>query len=294
MLLCEKFGSESEFISAGEHEIERICAAARDGKPKQRSNNGEARRWNMKDIAARAEKDAAFMKSRGIRWTSIIESDYPPLLREIYDPPVVLFYRGALPVPEKPAAALVGSRRPSPAAARWAYTAARELSLAGVVVVSGMALGIDSMAHRGCVDAAYADGFGENASFGGAVPTAAVFGSSVDEVYPASNRLLARRIVESGGVLLSEYPPGTIPAKWHFPARNRIISGLCRCVVIVEAGEKSGALITAEFALEQGRDLYVAGGADTFGMGTRKLADEGAKIVRNSREIIAELTAGIE
>jgi DNA processing protein len=236
----------------------------------------------MDDIASLARKDAVFMERRGIRWISIVEDAYPPLLREIYDPPAVLFYRGALPPPGKPALAMVGTRKPGAASLRWAYETARDLSLAGVFVVSGLATGIDAMAHRGAVDAAVE---------GTAAPTVAVFGSSVDYVYPASNRSLARRIVASGGVLLSEYPPGTRPAKWTFPARNRIISGLCRCAVVVEAGEKSGALITADFALEQNRSLCVAGcpvdGA--FGAGCRRLAEDGAKVVHKPVDILTEL-----
>jgi DNA processing protein len=250
----------------------------------------------MNEIVSHAGKDAASMKNRGIRWTSIVEKTYPPLLREIYDPPAALFYRGALPPPETLAVAIVGTRKPCPAASRWAYTTARELSQAGIFVVSGMALGIDAMAHRGCVDAASAISF-YGAHGGGedirstAAPTAAVLGSSVDEVYPASNRTLARRIIETGGVLLSEYPYGTAPEKWHFPARNRIISGLCRCTIVVEAGEKSGALITAGFAIEQNRDLYIAGNTNAFGAGAQQLAGEGAKMVYNSGDILAELAS---
>lgn len=299
VILCEKFNVESEFTGLATTEIEEICAAERINASKRRRNKNKTNNWSMDELVALAGKDAASMKSRGIRWTSIVEKTYPPLLREIYDPPAVLFYRGILPAPETFFVAVVGTRKPCPAAARWAYTAARELSQAGVVVVSGMALGIDAMAHRGCVDAASTGGF--YGGYGGAdsgantqstaAPTAAVLGSSVDEVYPASNRALARRIIETGGVLLSEYPYGTAPEKWHFPARNRIISGLCRCTVVVEAGEKSGALITAGFAIEQNRDLYIAGGANAFGAGAQQLAGEGAKMVYNSGDILAELAS---
>jgi DNA processing protein len=301
--LCEKFNVESEFTGLGTTEIEEICDMERINASKRRRNKNKINNWSMDEIVSLAGKDAASMKSRGIRWISIVEKTYPPLLREIYDPPAVLFYRGILPPPETFFVAVVGTRRPCPAAARWAYTAARELSRAGIVVVSGMALGIDAMAHRGCVDAASAGTFyGGYSGYGGganadadtqstAAPTAAVLGSSVDEVYPASNRTLARRIIETGGVLLSEYPYGTAPEKWHFPARNRIISGLCRCTVVVEAGEKSGALITAGFAIEQNRDLYIAGGANAFGAGAQQLAGEGAKMVYNSGDILAELAS---
>jgi DNA processing protein len=293
MTLCREFDTESGVTCLQARDIEEICARGRGEAPAGRLFDDEAAAWSMSAIVSRAEKDAAFMEKRGIRWVSAAESGYPPLLREIYDPPAVLFYRGALPPAETPSAAIVGTRKPCAAAARWAYETARDLSAAGVTVISGLAFGIDAMAHRGCVEAA---------SSAGAAPAAAVFGSSVDEVYPASNRSLARRIVAEGGVLLSEYPVGTRPAKWTFPARNRIISGLCRCTVIVEAGEKSGALITADFALDQGRDLYVACGGESapalekpedmtarnvFGLGCRRLAEDGARIVRNADDILA-------
>jgi DNA processing protein len=173
-------------------------------------------------------------------------------------------------------AAVVGTRRPSGRGAAAAYDIARDLGRAGVPVVSGLALGIDALAHRGNLE--------------GAGATVAVLGSSLDEVYPASNRVLARNIVERGGVLLSEYPPGTGPRKWHFPARNRIIAGLARGTVIVEAPVFSGALITARFALDQGRDLWVsaAGIASPLGEGTRRLAEEGARVVSGAAFILEE------
>ncbi|MDR1232432.1 MAG: DNA-processing protein DprA [Spirochaetaceae bacterium] len=288
MVLCGKFDDEGDFTRLSVREVDRICAEGRGEAAYGRLFNDEAERWSMKSIMEQAEKDAAFMGRHGISWVSAAMSAYPQLLREIYDPPAVLFYRGTLPPPEKLAVAVVGTRKPRPAALRWTYDTARDLALAGVTVVSGLALGIDAMAHRGCVDAI-------SGGYGGvdevkAAPTLAVLGSSVDEVYPATNRALARRIVADGGALLSEYPPGTRPAKWNFPARNRIISGLCRCTVVVEAGKKSGALITAGFALEHGRDLYVAqGGGDVFGEGCERLNTEGAARVRGAEDILAEL-----
>jgi DNA processing protein len=157
-----------------------------------------------------------------------------------------------------------------------AFEMGRDFARAGVPVVSGLALGIDAFSHRG------------NLEGGGA--TVAVLGSGLDMVYPASNRGLARRILEQGGALLSEYPPGTRPAKWNFPARNRIIACLARAVVIVEAPEKSGALITADFALQMGRDLFVAsaGTASVKGGGTRSLAEDGAKVVSGAGSILRD------
>jgi DNA processing protein len=153
---------------------------------------------------------------------------------------------------------------------------ARELGEAGIAVVSGLALGIDSMAHRGNIE--------------GGAPTVAVLGSSPEQVYPSSNRNLARRILETGGLIVSEYPPGTRPWKWNFPARNRIISALARGVVIVEAPKKSGALITARFALEQGRDLWVDKAliSSKRSAGTARLAEDGALILSSVKDILAE------
>jgi DNA processing protein len=229
--------------------------------------------WNAGRILARAERDAVTARTRGIRWVSWNRRAYPPLLREMYDPPGVLFFRGNLPDPEKPLAAVVGTRRPGPQAAAQAYDISRDLGRRGISVVSGLALGIDSMAHRGNLE--------------GGAPTFAVLGSGVDEIYPSSNRHLAQRILETGGALLSEYPPGEGPRKWTFPARNRIISGLARGVLIVEAPRHSGALITARRALEQGRDLWVAS-AGAASAGAAELAGDGAGLVSSAADILKE------
>jgi DNA processing protein len=198
------------------------------------------------------------------------------LLRELHDPPTVLFYRGTLPDPELPMAAVVGTREPTGIGLAQAFEFGRSFARSGIPVVSGLARGIDALAHRGALD--------------GGGSTIAVLGSGLDEVYPASNRLLARRIVESGGVLMSEYPPGTAPQKWHFPARNRIIAGLARATVVVEAPDSSGALITAQFALDLGRDLWVGTScvSSPVGGGGRALAEQGARHARDAREIIED------
>lgn len=222
--------------------------------------------WNPEQYMEEAQRDLEALKRHGIDYVAYGDRKYPPLLRELTDPPVVLFYRGVLPNPEQPLAAVVGTRRPSGAGAAGAYEFGRDLALSGVSVISGLAKGIDAQAHRG------------NLAGGG--KTIAVLGNGLDRVYPASNRTLGRRIVESGGALISEYPPGSLPQKWHFPARNRIISVLARATVIIEAPEKSGALITAQFALDQGRDLWVAsvGLSSPHGAGGRTLADQGARV----------------
>jgi DNA processing protein len=157
-----------------------------------------------------------------------------------------------------------------------AYDLGKDLGLAKIPVVSGLALGIDASAHRGNLDTG--------------APAVAVLGSGLDQIYPSLNRGLARRILESGGVLFSEYAPGTGPRKWHFPERNRIVSALSRGTVIVEAPEKSGALITARMALEQNRDIWVssAGVQSSQGKGTAKLAADGARVINFARDILIE------
>ncbi|MCL2472949.1 MAG: DNA-processing protein DprA, partial [Treponema sp.] len=251
--LEKRFDNEEDFSVLSRQDIEQLVGRTIIG-----------RNWKMSEIRFLAEKDAAISAKLGIHTVSWRQETYPPLLREIFDPPVLLFYRGVLPDPGKPMVAVVGTRKPTSAAVARAFALGRELGEAGINVVSGLALGIDAMAHRGNIE--------------GRAHTVAVLGSSPDLVYPASNRELARRILETGGLILSEYPPGTRPLKWHFPERNRIISALARGTVIVEAPEKSGALITARFAIEQDRDLWVdrVGVSSKLGGRTARLAEEGA------------------
>ena len=173
---------------------------------------------------------------------------YPPLLAQLHDPPPCLHVRGAVELLSEPAVAIVGARSCSSYGAQIAREVAREVALAGVVVVSGMARGIDGEAHPGALAA------------GG--QTVAVLGCGIDRDYPRSHADLARRICERGAVV-SEYPPGVEPAPWRFPARNRIIAGLCLATVVVEARERSGALITADFAMELGRDVFAVPGEIT-------------------------------
>ena len=263
--LVKKFDKEEDFSVLSKRDIENLV---------NRELKGAS--WSISQIKKTAEKDASLLSKLGISMVSFREKAYPPLLREIYDPPALLFYRGILSDPEKPLIAVVGTRKPSSIAAGQAFALGRELGEAGIPVVSGLALGIDSLAHRGNLE--------------GKAPTVAVLGSGPDQIYPSSNRNLARLILESGGLILSEYPPGTGPRKWNFPARNRIISALSRGVVIVEAPEKSGALITASFALEQDRDLWVdsSGVSSRNGAGTARLAEEGAKVISSARDILTE------
>jgi DNA processing protein len=203
------------------------------------------------------------------------DDSYPEILREIYDPPFAVFVRGDLSLSGRPTVAVVGTRRPTGAGLAAAYELGQELAKEGAVVVSGLALGIDAAAHRGAVDAG-----------GTAV---AVFGSGVDRVYPASNRRLASEILTAGGAFVSEYLPGTEALKHHFPARNRIISGLSTAVVVVEAPEKSGSLITADFALDQGREVFVhsVGAESDYASGSAALVADGAEVITSAGDVLA-------
>ena len=200
---------------------------------------------------------------------------YPSLLREIPDPPAVLWLRGEAPpeLLERPSVAIVGARACSSYGRSVARTLGRELAAAGLVVVSGMARGIDSEAHRGALDA---DGV-----------TVAVLGCGIDRDYPAAHRDLASRIVQKG-LIISEYEAGVEPAPWRFPARNRIIAGLCTATVVVEARERSGALITADFALEDGREVMVVPGEITSAVsaGSNALLRLGATPVTAAADVL--------
>src|SRR5262245_35108422 len=201
---------------------------------------------------------------------------YPPLLAELHDPPACLFLRGEARVLEDPGVAIVGARSCSAYGAQVARTLARELAVAGIVVVSGLARGVDGEAHRGALE--------------GGGRTVAVLGCGIDRDYPRSNAELARRIVTSGAVV-SEYEPGIEPAPWRFPARNRIIAGRELATVVVEARERSGALITADFALELGRDVFAVPGEITSALsaGTNDLLRQGAAPLTSVRDVFDAL-----
>jgi DNA processing protein len=200
---------------------------------------------------------------------------YPPLLKTIHDPPALLYLRGQLPPAE--AFAIVGSRRSSESGRRITGNLSRELAERGIGIISGLARGIDTAAHQGALDG---NGY-----------TAAVLGCGIDRIYPPENARLLHRILDQGGGILSEYPPGAPPLAGHFPGRNRIISGLSRGVMVVEAAEESGSLITADFALEQGREVFAVPGPvlSDNSRGVNRLLKDGARLVTESSDIIALL-----
>lgn len=213
-----------------------------------------------------------------IKILTLEDDEYPELLKYIYDPPLVLYVRGT--IPKQNAVAMVGSRRASGYGIETAVRISSQLASSGILVVSGMARGIDTASHCGALK--------EDS------PTVAVLGCGVDIPYPPENLSLMEQIIEHGAVV-SEYRPGTRPAPYHFPSRNRIISGMSSGTVVVEAGIKSGSLITAKYALEQGREVFaVPGNINHFNsQGTNLLIKDGAKIVTNIDDILEELNFGI-
>jgi DNA processing protein len=229
-----------------------------------------------------AERDRKDLTRRQFQCTFYWSRDYPPQLREIYDPPLLLYHRGALPDWSKPLVAIVGTRYPTGQARESSYALAFELAARGLTTVSGLARGIDAEAHRGSSDA------------GGL--SIAVLGNGVDILFPGSSAGVGRAMLATGGVILSEYPPGDPPLARNFPARNRIISGLARTTVVVQAPARSGALITADYALEQGRELVVhrVGVTGERGAGSRRLAEQGAVIIDSASDILGDWGWGQE
>jgi DNA processing protein len=246
--------------------------AAETGAHLVRPPTGE--RWRAH---LRTFDGAAYLRelaARGFRF--VPRSRLPTLLAAIHDPPPGLFVRGRadLELLGRPAVALVGARACSGYGASVARMLGREVAAAGLVVVSGLARGVDAEAHRGALDA------------GG--PTVAVLGCGIDRDYPAAHGELARRIAETG-LVVSEYAPGVEPAPWRFPARNRIIAGLCAATVVVEARERSGALITADLALEEGREVLTVPGeiGSALSAGTNALLKLGASPLTAAEDVLA-------
>ena len=263
--LLERFGSPTEIYSAPIKEIEEVLGSQE-----------KAELFKNKSLAE-ADRILGQCATLGITVITYQDASYPDRLRNIPDPPAVLYVKGRLPSFDLyPAIAVVGTRNPSAYGLYAAKRISAELADAGVIIVSGMASGCDSAAHSGALHAGR--------------PTVAVLGCGVDICYPAESSLIYSDIPVHGAII-SEYPPGTAPTRFSFPRRNRIISGLSNGVLVAEAPAKSGALITAELALDQGRDIYaIPGNIDNpASSGGNRLIKQGAKLVMSGADILEDL-----
>jgi DNA processing protein len=228
-----------------------------------------------------AEEEWARVAAQGATLVSFGCPEYPERLKEIYDPPPVLWVRGDVHLLSRPAIAVVGTRHPSPYGSGMAEILSRDLAARRLLIVSGMARGIDSCAHRGALTAR--------------MPTVAVWGTGIDVVYPKENKKLAEEILALGGAIVSELPMGTFPAPQNFPRRNRILSGLSIAVLVVEAAENSGTRVTARCAAEQNRDLFaVPGNVTSKGSWTpNTLIKQGAKLTATWEDVWEDLPSQV-
>ncbi len=231
-----------------------------------------------KEIRKSLDNHLTFMKENDINLITIQDKDYPYELKQIYDPPISLYCKGDSHILNQESIAIVGCREATAYGEKMAKYFAYHLSKHDINIVSGLAKGIDSFSHKGSI-------YAYDGKVGG--KTIAVLGNGLDRIYPKENEFLAKQIIQKGGAILSEYPLGTKPNKMNFPARNRIISGISKGVIVIEAKERSGALITVDFALEQGRDVFVVpGNIDSIcSVGTNRLIQEGAKMITKYDEI---------
>ncbi len=270
--LLDYFGSASKAIKAKQSELSRVLDI---------SNKIATNIIKCLGKIDSLKKELALIKRENVQMIAIFDEGYPTNLKEIYDPPPILYVKGRLLSSDSASVALVGSRNASYYGQSMCERLSYELAAKGISVVSGLARGIDTAAHKGAMRAKGR--------------TIAVLGSGLAYIYPRENRKLAEQISRSG-CLLSEFPIETPPAKENFPRRNRVISGLSLGVVVVEAARRSGALITASSALEQGREVFaVPGKIDSFtSQGTHSLIKDGAKLVETADDIIAELDLGIK
>ena len=243
-----------------------------------------------------------YMQKHNIDIIGIDDNEYPQLLNQIYNPPLCLYIIGRKEILNETSIAIVGSRDATEYGKSVAKDFAYNLACNGVNIVSGLARGIDTYAHIGSLNAVKEKALVQNEiliehkeadinkSKNTIGKTIAVLGNGLDRIFPPENSNLAEDIIKSGGCIISEYPLGTEPNRENFPARNRIISGLCNGVLVVEAKPKSGTMITIDFALEQGRDVFaIPGNIDSISsMGTNEIIRQGAKLVTNYKEILEE------
>lgn len=265
-----RLGSAERLFEATLTELE---GSGMPGSSAQFVFDGRARAAAEKELKLVAEAGGVVLTPEG--------EGYPERLREIYDPPAVLWVRGHVELLRRPGIAVVGTRQPSPYGSGMAELLARELARRRLVILSGMARGVDTAAHKGALDA------------GG--KTVAVWGTGIDVIYPKENKRLAEQIVETGGAIVSEYPMGTFPAPQNFPIRNRILSGMSVGVLVIEAAEYSGTRITARLAMEQNRDVYAVPGNVTNknAWGPNTLIKQGAKLTATWEDVWEDLPSEI-
>ena len=232
---------------------------------------------NSGEAGHTADQELEKLSATGATILTWHDEAYPVRLREIYDPPALLWMRGDASLLSKPALAVVGTRHPTPYGTGMADKLSRDLALRGLIILSGMARGVDTAAHKGAIAAKR--------------PTIAVWGTGVDVIYPKENKSLAEQIVAGGGAILSEVPLGTFPAPQNFPRRNRILSGMSVGVLVIEAAEYSGTRITARCALEQNRDVFAVPGNVTNknSWGPNTLIKQGAKLVATWEDVWEDL-----
>ena len=269
--LAEHFGGVEQVFHASLTELE---AAGIHAVSAQAINNRES--------LVRAEEELVRAATAGASIIGLDDPNYPPLLRQIYDPPVALYVRGEASVLSQAGIAIVGTRHPTPYGIGMAERLAYDLAARGLTIFSGLARGIDSAGHRGAINAKG--------------KTVAVLGTGVDVIYPRENNRLAESILSLGGAVVSEFPLGTFAAPQNFPIRNRIISGLSLGVLVVEAGEYSGTRITARNALEQNRELFAVPGNVTNknAWGPNTLIKQGAKLTATWEDVVEELPANVK
>src|SRR5580698_9427445 len=266
----DRLGSAEHLFEASLTELEAL------GMPAQSAQfviEGKARAAAEDEMKRTAEAGGSILTPE--------DPAYPERLREIYDPPAVLWIRGNAELLARPGIAVVGTRQPSPYGAGMAELLSRDLANRRMVILSGMARGVDTAAHKGAIEA------------GG--KTVAVWGTGIDVIYPKENKKLAENIVASGGTIVSEYPLGTFPAPQNFPIRNRILSGMSVGVLVIEAAEYSGTRITARCAMEQNRDVYAVPGNVTNknAWGPNTLIKQGAKLTATWEDIWEDLPSQI-
>lgn len=267
-LLAEKETPETIY-RASQKELESLLAAM-PGKKKLAERIAESKRnWNTAEEYER-------LNAKGIRFTCLGSETYPKRLAQVPDAPYGIYFRGKLPLEERPSAAIIGARSCSEYGRRMAQYFGRELAMAGVQIISGMARGIDGISQMAALEAG-------GRSLG-------VLGCGVDICYPAENRELYEMLCSQGGIC-SEYPPGTEPKNSLFPPRNRIISGLSDAVLVIEAKNRSGTLITVDMALEQGREVYALPGriTDALSEGCNRLIQQGANVALSAGDMIRSL-----